>query len=66
MDEWTVMQKTTQTYKDYEQFQNINGKAIDSLYNQIRVREVHFRSKKLAKNADQIHTVTGFNSKNDE
>ena len=38
MDEWTVMQKVKKDYKDFEELQQINGKAIDNLYNQIRVR----------------------------
>lgn len=43
------MQKIKQPYKDFEEFQNINGKAIDNLYSQLKVREVYFRTKKISK-----------------
>lgn len=67
------MQRTKKPYKDYSEYQQINGKAIDTLYAQLRVREVHFRTKKLASSGSNykageelIQVVSGFNSKTDE
>ena len=49
MDQWTVMQKVKQPYKHFQEYQQLNGKAIDNLYSQLKVREVYFRTKKINK-----------------
>ena len=71
LDEWTVMQKVKQEYTDYEEYQKVNQKAIDELYAQLRVREVHYRGKSSSSirsitQEDKIITTIGYNSKTDE
>lgn len=65
MDQWTVMQRIKQPFKDFQEFQKLNGKAIDNLYSQLRVREVYFRTKKV-NTEETIQSIPGFNSKTDE
>lgn len=66
MDEWIIMQKLTKAYKDFEEYRDINDRVIEGLFNQIKVREVHFRTKKGKGKNEGIFTEIGCNSKNDE
>jgi hypothetical protein len=50
LDEWSLVQKLKEPYKNYSEFLKINSKAIDNLYGQIRVKEVHFKTKKPGRN----------------
>lgn len=65
LDEWTAVQKPKSLISDFEEFQRIHEKAIDSLCAQLRVRDVHFRTKKAKQSSQNIHSVVGFDSKSD-
>lgn len=45
LEEWIHMQRITREFKDYNQYQAVHEKLIEQSFNQIRVREVHFKQR---------------------
>jgi hypothetical protein len=62
-----MMNKITKKYENYQDFYKNNKSTIDSLFNKLQVKEVHFKkNQSIIKNQPEIFKVKGFNSKNDE
>jgi hypothetical protein len=67
LDEFVVMQKVTQKYKDFQDFQKHNKSTINSLFNKLQVKEAHFKKNQTnIKSQPDVLKVKGYNSKNDE
>jgi hypothetical protein len=46
LDEWVKMQRITQPFRNYEEYQMHHQKLIDQIFSKIKVREVHFKQRK--------------------
>lgn len=67
LDEWVVMQKVTKKFNDFKDYQKINAITINSLFNKLQVKEVHFKKNQGNPKAPfDIVKTKAFNSKNDE
>jgi hypothetical protein len=67
LDEWVIMQKVTKKFADYKDYQKNNSQTINSLFNKLHVKEVHFKKNQGNPKAPfDILRVKAFNSKNDE
>ena len=67
LDEFVIMQKVTKKYNDFQDFQKNNKTTINSLFNKLQVKKVHFKKNQAnIKNPPDIQKVNGYNSKNDE
>jgi len=66
LEEWVGIQKIPDGFKDYQQYQQHHSKLIDKLFNQIRVRDVHFPVRKNTAAITSVQTLTALDSRNDQ
>ncbi len=60
------MNKITKKYEHFQDFNKNNKSTIDSLFNKLQVKEVHFKKNQSnIKNQPDILKAKGYNSKND-
>lgn len=60
------MQKLQQPFQGYKYYQSHHQKLIEQLFSKIRVREVHFKQRKVSTKSNKTEILSGFDSRNDE
>lgn len=60
------MQRITQPFQNYEDYQQHHQKLIDQMFAKFRVREVHFKQRKNTSKINKIEIAIALDSRTDE